>query len=76
MNDLELIFTMLGEKMTTEITKKDDSQGFGECEDASQRGGLVAGRSREVAEKELGRPITTSDNFLDVPEKEKRKRLR
>lgn len=76
MNDLELIFTMLGEKMTTEITKKDDSQGFGDCKDASQRGGRVAGQSREVAEKELGQSITTPENFLDVPEMEKRKRLR
>ena len=30
MNDLELIFSMLGEKVTTEITKKEDSKGFTE----------------------------------------------
>ncbi|HLC97581.1 MAG TPA: hypothetical protein VJC21_02270 [Candidatus Nanoarchaeia archaeon] len=29
MNDLELIFSMLGEKVTTEITKTKDAQGFG-----------------------------------------------
>jgi hypothetical protein len=30
MTDLELIFTMLGEKSTTEITKSRDSKGFDE----------------------------------------------
>ena len=30
MNDLELIFTMLGEKVTTEITKTKDAQGYKE----------------------------------------------
>lgn len=37
MNDLELIFTMLGEKVSTEITRKDDSKGFDECKDAALR---------------------------------------
>ena len=34
MTDLELIFTMLGEKTTTEITKERKSQGFDECKEA------------------------------------------
>ena len=39
MDDLELIFNMLGEKVSTEITKKEDSQGFGKCQDSAKRGG-------------------------------------
>lgn len=75
MDDLELIFTMLGEKVTTEITKKDDAQGFPECKDAAHRGGRVAGSARKDAEKEIGRDISTPENYLDAPEKEKRKRI-
>ena len=75
MNDLELIFSMLEKKMTTEITKKDDIQGFGECKVASIRGGRVAGIAREEAEKELGRPVLSPENYITEPEKEKRKRL-
>ena len=33
MTDLELIFNMLGEKSTTEITKSRDDQGFEQCLD-------------------------------------------
>ncbi|MBS3167070.1 Bro-N domain-containing protein [Candidatus Woesearchaeota archaeon] len=75
MDDLELIFTMLGEKVSTEITKKDDSQGFNKCKDAAQRGGKVAGNARKETEKELGRPVVSKDNYLKIPEKEKRKQI-
>jgi len=37
MTDLELIFSMLGEKVTTEITKEEDLEGFNDCLDASIR---------------------------------------
>lgn len=76
MDDLELIFTMLGETVTTEITKKEDKKGFTECKDASVRGGKVAGRARNDTEKELGRPVATKDNYLDEPEQMKRKGLK
>ena len=72
MDDLELIFNMLGEKVSTEITKNEDSQGFGECQDSAKRGGKVAGNARKETEKELGRPVTKSDNYLSEPEKKKR----
>ena len=75
MDDLELIFTMLGEKVTKEITKKEDSRGFDECKTASVKGGGVAGRARKDAEKAIGRPIVSKENYLELPEKEKRKKL-
>jgi hypothetical protein len=71
MNDLELIFNMLGEKVSTEITRKEDARGFVENKDAAVRGGRVAGNARKETEKELGRSVTTSENYLSEPEKKK-----
>ncbi|MDP2906824.1 MAG: BRO family protein [Nanoarchaeota archaeon] len=76
MNDLELIFTMLGEKVTTEITKKEVAQGFQECKSASVRGGRVAGNARKETEKEIGVSVVSNENYLAEPEKEKKKRLK
>jgi DNA-damage-inducible protein D len=76
MNDFELIFTMLGEKMTTEITKDEDAKGIPGCKIAAHRGGKYAGKAKTDAEIELGRPITSSENYLDLPEKVKRKKLK
>lgn len=64
MSDLELIFTMLGERVTTEISQKDKPDTFTKSKQVAQRGGNVAGVAREQAEKELGRSIISSDNFL------------
>ena len=72
MNDLELIFSMLGERVSTEITRKEDKQGFIEVEDAAKRGGRVAGNARKNTEKELGRSITSKENYLSEPEKKKK----
>ncbi|MBN1157059.1 Bro-N domain-containing protein [Candidatus Woesearchaeota archaeon] len=72
MNDLELIFSMLGERMSTEITRKEDAQGYVEIEGAAKRGGRVAGNARKEAEKELGQAITSKENYLSEPEKKKR----
>src|SRR3989344_1743990 len=75
MNDLELIFTMLGEKVTTEVAKSKDPQGFVENKEAAKDGGTVAGNARREAEKKIGKPIVTKENYLTEPEQEKRKRL-
>jgi len=72
MNDLELIFNMLGERVSTEITRKEDKLGFIEVKDAAKRGGRVAGNARKDTEKELGRPITSKENYLSEPEKKKK----
>ncbi|MEW6301845.1 MAG: Bro-N domain-containing protein [Verrucomicrobiota bacterium] len=44
MTDLELIFSMLGEAATTEITRNRDAQGFPESKQAARDGGTVAGK--------------------------------
>ena len=75
MNDLELIFTMLGERVTTEITRSKDAQEFDECESSAKEGGEVAGNARKDAEKRIGKSIISDENYLENQEKDKRKRL-
>ena len=70
MDDLELIFTMLGERVTTEISEKEEPETFAESKKIAQRGGGVAGKAREATEKELGRSVSTPKNFL--PNKKKK----
>ncbi len=65
MDDLELIFTMLGERVTTEITKKEKPDTFFENKKVAQRGGKVAGNALKETEKELGRNVITNKNNLD-----------
>jgi len=64
MTDLELIFTMLGEKVTTEISKKEKPETFDKSKKVAKRGGRVAGTARKETEKELGRSIVTMQNYL------------
>ncbi|MFA7421490.1 MAG: Bro-N domain-containing protein [Melioribacteraceae bacterium] len=73
MTDLELIFTMLGEASTTEITKKADAKGFVENKTAAKKGGKIAGDARVALEKETGKNIVSKENYLQLAEKKKRK---
>jgi len=72
MDDFELIFNMLGERSTTEIHRNENSIGIKKLKNDAYRGGKVAGNARKELEKELGRSITTKNNFLS---KAKRKRI-
>ena len=69
MNDFELIFTMLGEKTTTEIHKTEDSQGLPKLAEDAQIGGSIAGEARVKIEKKLGRPIISKSNFKKINSK-------
>tara|TARA_Y100000031_G_C8100631_1_gene328530 strand:+ start:375 stop:656 length:282 start_codon:yes stop_codon:yes gene_type:complete len=71
MNDLELIFSMLGERVSTEITRKEDAQGYTEVENAAKRGGKIAGNARKDTEKELDSSITSNENYLSRKENNK-----
>lgn len=64
MDDLELIFTMLGERVTTEISQQEDPETFEESRQIAKRGGNVAGVARKETEKELGRSVSTPNNYL------------
>lgn len=72
MNDLELIFTMLGERATTEIHRNENSKGMPKLKLDAKSGGDIAGGARQKLEKRLGRAIVSKDNYL----KEQEKRLR
>ncbi len=64
MTDLELIFTMLGEKVTTEISQNEKPKGMPQNKKVAKRGGGVAGKAREETEKEIGRNVISEENFL------------
>jgi len=65
MTDFELIFTMLGEKVTTEISKQEEPGSFDKNKKVAKRGGNVAKNARIDTEKELGRSVISKDNFLE-----------
>jgi len=64
MDDLELIFSMLGERVTTEISKEEQPDTFEKSKKVASRGGKVAGDARKQTEKELGRSVSTKKNYL------------
>jgi DNA-damage-inducible protein D len=71
MNDLELIFSMLGEAATTEITRKRDTQGFVENKQAAVEGGEVAGKARKDLETKTGKRVVSRQNYLQTPHNKK-----
>ena len=71
MTDWELIFNMLGEKATTDITKTRDAQGLDENKQAAQRGGQIAHHARKELEQEIGKSVLSSDNYLQLHPKKK-----
>lgn len=75
MNDLELIFTMLGEASTTEIARNRDAKGLKENRKAARQGGKVAGNARKELEAKSGKKVSTKTNYKELPESEQRKKL-
>jgi len=75
MTDLELIFSMLGEAATTEITRVDDAWGFRESKKAARKGGEVASRAREDLERKTRKKVVSPVNYLEITQ-EKQKRLK
>lgn len=64
MTNLELIFSMLGEAATTEITKAEHPQGFAPNKRVSKRGGNIAGNARKQLERETGKAVVSGQNYL------------
>ncbi|MES2836915.1 MAG: Bro-N domain-containing protein [Bacteroidota bacterium] len=73
MNDLELIFSMLGEASTTEIVKTQNPKGFVENQKVAKQGGAVAGNARRELESRTGKKVISTKNYL--PEEKKTKQL-
>ncbi|MBI2135451.1 phage antirepressor protein, partial [Candidatus Woesearchaeota archaeon] len=73
MVDWELIFTMFGEKATTDITRTRDARGFSDCKGSAKRGGQIAFNARKELEQETGESVITTNNCLGLNEKKKLK---
>jgi len=76
MDDLELIFNMLGERVTTEISQQEKPDTFIKNKKVAERGGGVAGNARKQTEKEIGRSVVSSKNYLQTPESRKQLKAR
>lgn len=72
MDDLELIFTMLGEKATTEISKTSDAQGLDECRISAKKGGRIAQNARTELEQETGKSVVSPENFIHLTKNKKK----
>ena len=68
MDDLELIFSMLGERATTEIHRTENSCGMPKLKSDSKAGGDIAGGARKKLEKRLGKSIISKENYLKNPQ--------
>ena len=55
MNDLELIFSMLGEASTTAIVRTPNPKGFVENQKVARQGGAVAGKARKDLKQRQGK---------------------
>ena len=69
MTNLELALNMLAETVTTEISKKEDPDGFSESVDVAVKGGEVAGNARRDIEDKLGESVLSRKNYLEIREK-------
>jgi hypothetical protein len=72
MTDLELIFSMLGERATTEITQANDTIGFNGLKDDAAEGGKIAGDAKKALEEKTGKAVSTNENYLIEPENKKK----
>jgi hypothetical protein len=75
MTDWELIFTMVGEKASSDITRTRHAKGFLECKSSAKRGGQIAQNTRKELEKETKEKVVSKDNYLQLT-KQKKKRLK
>lgn len=66
MDDFELIFSMLGERSTTEIHRTENSRGLSKLKSDAKAGGAIAGNARKHLEKRLDRSIVSEKNFKRV----------
>jgi hypothetical protein len=73
MDDFELIFSMLGEKSTTEIHRNENSEGIKKLKQDAKVGGKIAGNARKELEKKLGRSVVSKNNYLKIKESNKKK---
>lgn len=71
MDDFELIFTMLGERSTTEIHRVEDSKGLPKLKSDAKAGGDIAAVAKNQLEKRIGRSVVSKKNYLEEPQNKK-----
>lgn len=74
MDDFELIFTMLGERATTEIHRTEDTRGLIKLKSDARAGGNIAGGARKQLERRLKRSVVSKHNFLQIKNNKKLKK--
>jgi hypothetical protein len=74
MTNLELALNMLAEATTSEISKKQNPDGFSESLNVTRKGGSIVGDARKKIEQETGEDVVSEENYLDEPEVIKRKK--
>ena len=71
MNDLELIFSMLGEASTIQIARGQDARGFEPNKQSAVEGGSIAGNARAELEKRSRQKVSSQENYLTVTQDKK-----
>jgi hypothetical protein len=66
MDDFELIFSMLGERATTEIHRVEDSKGVEKLRADAKAGGDIAGGARKKLEERIGRSVVSKKKIFDL----------
>jgi hypothetical protein len=74
MTNLELVLNMLAEVSTKEISNEEDPDGFIESLDIVRQGGFIAGNARKEIESITKKPVVSEENYLNEPEKIKKKK--
>ncbi len=69
MTNLELVFNMLAEASTTEISKKEKPKNFPENKVVAKKGGKVAQAARKQLEKTTGKKVITGKNAKQLKSK-------
>lgn len=70
MSNIELALTNLGEATAVEFHKKNNSQGLKELKKDMNKAGKVLNRAKQEIENELERPVVTSENYIELTQKE------
>lgn len=63
---MEMVFNMLAEATTTELSKAPKPNNFKENQEIAKRGGSYAGQVRENIEKDTGRSVIASKSASEL----------
>ena len=67
MSRMELILCSLSEETAIQLHQEHESQGFPALKEDATAAGQTAGEARKVVEQRLGKPVVSSENFLEPP---------